>query len=84
MPVMVHMLNNNRIGIQVLYSGVLWPNPAWVTCLHHHWGANEAEILFQISALARVWTPQPNGCKRHRLTMAHNNACLTCVITIML
>src|SRR6218665_3592215 len=43
-----------RIGIQVLYSGVLWPCPAWVTRLHHRWGANEAEISFQISAFAGV------------------------------
>jgi len=43
-----------RIGIQVLYSGVLWLHPAWVTRLHHRWGVNEAEILFQISALAWV------------------------------
>src|SRR6218665_885892 len=44
----------NRIGIQVLYSGVLWPHPARVTRLHHCWGVNEAEILFQASALAGV------------------------------
>ena len=41
----------------VLYSGVLLPHPARVTRLHHGWGANEAEILFQISALVGVWTP---------------------------
>ena len=27
-----------RIGIQVLYSGVLWPHPARATRLHHRWG----------------------------------------------
>ena len=42
----------DRVGIQVLNSGVLWPYPARVTPLHHHLGANEAEISFQISALA--------------------------------
>ena len=40
--------------MQVLYSGVLWPHRARVTRLHHRWGANEAEISFQISALAGV------------------------------
>ena len=40
--------------MQVLCSGVLWPHPALMTRLHHGWGANEAEILFQISSLAEV------------------------------
>src|SRR6218665_1729376 len=44
----------DRIGIQVLYVSVLWPHPAGVTHLHQRWGANEAEISFQISALAGV------------------------------
>ena len=35
-------------------GGVLWPHPARVTRLNHPWGANEAEISFQISALAGV------------------------------
>jgi len=37
--------------IQVLYSGILWPRPAR---LHQRWGSNEAEISFQICALAGV------------------------------
>ena len=60
------------IGIQVLYSGVLWLHPARVTCLHHHWGANEPEISF-----SNPWpgfeprTSQSDGRKRLHLTTVH-------------
>jgi len=43
--------------MSVLHSGALWPHPSRATRLHHRWGANEAEISFQISALAGVWNP---------------------------
>jgi len=71
-----------RIGVQVLYSGVLWPHPEWVTRLHHRSGANEAEISFQMSALAGLWTPDLvvyNGPERHhhRLRRIPSPGCST-------
>src|SRR6218665_2333647 len=51
-----------RIGIQVLYSGVLWPDPARVTRLHHRWGANEAEIFVSnFYPAARGLNPGPHS-----------------------
>ena len=58
--------NYDGIGIQVLYSGVLWPHPARVTRLHHRWDANEAEISFQISP------SQSSGLERYHSTTAHH------------
>ena len=53
-PALYDQCTRYRIGILVLYSGILWPHPALVTCLHHRWGVNQEEISFQISALAGV------------------------------
>ena len=67
-----------RMGIQVLYSCVLWPNPARVTCLHHRWGAIEAEI-FVLKFLP--WpgfeprTSQSNGCECYHSTTTYPRQC---------
>ena len=49
-------------------------SPCTVTRLHHYWGANEAEISFQMSALATGFEPrtsQSNGRERYHSTTAH-------------
>ena len=63
-----------KIGIQVLYSGVVWLHPARVTRLHHCWGANEAEsFVFKFLP----WpgfdprTSQSNGRERYHSTTTH-------------
>src|SRR6218665_2692229 len=78
-----------RIGIQVLYSGVLWPHPARVTCFHPHLGAIEAEI-FVFKFLP--WpgfeprTSQSNGRERYHSTTTHPHcvATLDNVLTIFI
>src|SRR6218665_753722 len=65
---------DGRIGIQVLYSGVLWPHTAWVTRLHHRWGAIEAEIfIFKFLPWPgfQPQTSQSNGRERYHSTMTH-------------
>ena len=65
---------HSRIGIQVLYSGILWPHPARVTRIHQRWGAVEAQI-FVFKFLPRpVFEPrtlQSNGRERYHSTTAH-------------
>src|SRR6218665_267725 len=66
--------NNITIGIQVLCSGVLWPHPAWVTRLHHLWGAIETEIFvfkFLHWPGFESWTSQSNGHECYHSTITH-------------
>ena len=62
-----------RIGIQVLYRCLIWPHPVWVTRLHHHWGAPEAEIFvfkFLQWPVFEPRTSQSNGRERCHSTTA--------------
>ena len=64
-------LINYRIDIHVLYSGVLWPHPARVTRLHHHWDAIESDIFvckFLTWQGFEPQTSQSNGRERYHPT----------------